>query len=234
MTKVGSWIELEKNEITLGPKERKTIPFTLTLPEEKIDVGEHAGGILIESKPKKDPLDGEGGVALSTRVGVRVYITVPGEVIESLKFNSFTSEISKKFEYYLFNKNLYFIDIPKEYTFKTIYSNTGNISNDIKIKYSIKDLFFENHQEISTTQKITRDTEATSHISWEAPRFGKYEVKAKGYFLESNTLEFTTPKIIIWVLPWDLIIGTIFILLSLIFAILIRKIKNSGKKWKKY
>lgn len=83
---VGSWINLTKGQITLAPGVTQTIPFAITVPEN-VSVGEHNGCILIqEKKPKKD---GQPGVNLSIRTGLRVAITVPGDIERKLEIAGF-------------------------------------------------------------------------------------------------------------------------------------------------
>lgn len=86
---VGKWIVLSKDEVTVEAHAEEEVPFTIQIPEDaKIDAGEHAGGILIQEKKEIPKLIG-GGIQLSTRVGVRVYVTVPGTIKEEIAVDSF-------------------------------------------------------------------------------------------------------------------------------------------------
>jgi hypothetical protein len=51
-TDVGSWIILEKTEVTLEPQTKELVPFKITVPENA-DTGEHNGCILIQEKKEK-------------------------------------------------------------------------------------------------------------------------------------------------------------------------------------
>lgn len=85
-TDVGAWMKLDKEEVTLAPGVTETIPFTITVPNN-VGVGEHNGCILIqEKKPKKD---GQPGVNLSIRTGLRVALTVPGDIERKLEIAGF-------------------------------------------------------------------------------------------------------------------------------------------------
>ncbi len=81
-TDVGSWVKLTKNEIKLGAGTTQLIPFTITVPENA-GVGEHNGCILIQEKKEKK--DGQPGVNLSIRTGLRLAITIPGDIERKLE-----------------------------------------------------------------------------------------------------------------------------------------------------
>ncbi len=71
--------------LTLPPSSSIVIPFFVNVPEG-VDVGEHNGCILIQEAKTKEA---GSGVSLSFRTGLRVAITIPGEVIRSLEIQSF-------------------------------------------------------------------------------------------------------------------------------------------------
>jgi hypothetical protein len=81
-TDVGSWVKLTKNEIKLPAGTTQLIPFTITVPENA-GVWEHNGCILIQEKKEKK--DGQPGVNLSIRTGLRLAITIPGDIERKLE-----------------------------------------------------------------------------------------------------------------------------------------------------
>lgn len=83
---VGGWIALEKSELTLEPGTNEMIPFTITVPQTA-GVGEHNGCILIQEK--KASIEGQSGASISVRTGMRVAITIPGEIIRKLEIVGF-------------------------------------------------------------------------------------------------------------------------------------------------
>ncbi len=83
---VGSWVKLEKTEIKLNAGTTLLIPFTITVPTNA-GVGEHNGCILIQEKKAKK--DDQPGVNLSIRTGLRVAITVPGDIERKLEVMGF-------------------------------------------------------------------------------------------------------------------------------------------------
>ncbi len=83
---VGSWIVLEKSEVTVESGKNEIVPFVVSLPESA-SVGEHNGCILVQEK--KEGSTGS-GVNLSVRTGLRVAITVPGDITRKLEIAGFT------------------------------------------------------------------------------------------------------------------------------------------------
>lgn len=76
---IGAWVRLSTSTIVVPPYSSAPVEFTLVLPQDhSIAAGTYAGGIMIEDTTQyAETLE---GVVLSTRTGVRVYVTVPGEV----------------------------------------------------------------------------------------------------------------------------------------------------------
>ncbi|MBU1323206.1 LysM peptidoglycan-binding domain-containing protein [Patescibacteria group bacterium] len=89
---VGVWIELEKSEVTLDSGTSEIVPFTITVPQNA-GVGEHNGCIVIQEK--KEKVEGQTGMTLSFRTGLRVAITIPGEIIRELEIVGFNIEPQK-------------------------------------------------------------------------------------------------------------------------------------------
>src|SRR3989344_2484013 len=85
---VGAWVELSATIVTLAPGESREIPFTITIPPDA-DVGEHSGGIIIQ---KVDPgaVNAEVGASVVTRVGIRIYQTVPGAITREIELKEFS------------------------------------------------------------------------------------------------------------------------------------------------
>lgn len=77
---LGSWITLPTNTVTVGPREERKMDFTIKIPKGTA-VGDHTGGILLENAN----VNKGKGVNVVTRVGVRIYETVPGQLIRKLK-----------------------------------------------------------------------------------------------------------------------------------------------------
>jgi hypothetical protein len=76
---VGAWITPDETRLTLAPGERRTVGYTVRVPEGTAP-GDHAGGLLVQSDAADEAAAGDGmSVTIVERVGLRVYVRVPGE-----------------------------------------------------------------------------------------------------------------------------------------------------------
>lgn len=105
-TGIGSWIKIAEDEVTIGPKDRVDVPFTISIPKYTT-VGDHPGGIIIqEAQPKSSKTKGI-GVNIVSRVGTRVYETVPGAKVLNLEIKDLVYTMKDDhlvFTYTLVNK----------------------------------------------------------------------------------------------------------------------------------
>lgn len=118
---VGTWITLDTTEITLEPATNQIVPFTIVVPED-VDVGEHNGCIVIQEKTG-DPTQ-EAGVNISFRTGIRVAVTVPGEIVRDIAIAQFDHQRSAN----------------GTHGVNVAIKNTGNVSIDSNIKLVTKSL----------------------------------------------------------------------------------------------
>jgi LysM repeat protein len=118
---VGAWIQLEKNEVTLEPAKNELIPFTITIPQNA-SVGEHNGCIAIQEK-KGDEEKGA-GAHISTRLGLRVAITIPGELVRDITISDFT--VTKRED--------------GSFLLTPAIENSGNVSVDVDVSVQTRHL----------------------------------------------------------------------------------------------
>ena len=124
-------------ELLLPAKDAAEIRFTFSVPAD-VEVGEHTGGILIQkAEVERAALEGQ-GIAITTRVGVRIYQTVPGEILKEMKIkNFFLTKNYTEFNY----KNLFKRWAqPETITVTTEVENLGNVSVDFVEYITITDL----------------------------------------------------------------------------------------------
>jgi hypothetical protein len=87
--RVGDWIQLSAEQVTLQPGEKATVPFTITVPADAA-AGQHIGGLLVEdvnaSADNSNAQSGEGQIVvhLVKRVGMAIVVTIPGDFNTSL------------------------------------------------------------------------------------------------------------------------------------------------------
>lgn len=116
----GAWITMSKQEVTLASLTFEEIPFTIQAPFNA-DVGEHNACILIQEKKLPPTGEQQNGIILSFRTGIRVALTVPGEIIRKLEIVNFS--VVKK------NQNSYIL--------KSSLKNVGNVSIDADVKVRV-------------------------------------------------------------------------------------------------
>ncbi|MFD4636459.1 WxL protein peptidoglycan domain-containing protein [Lentzea sp. NPDC058436] len=74
----GAWIKLGVSELTLAAGEKRTVPFTLTVPADA-KPGDHPAGIVAALAASGDQ------VGIERRIGARVHLRVDGEVTARLE-----------------------------------------------------------------------------------------------------------------------------------------------------
>jgi Fe-S cluster assembly iron-binding protein IscA len=75
---VGAWITPDVVRTTLAPRESRRVGYTVRVPAGTAP-GDHAGGLLVQRDGEEAAPSGDGmSVTIVERVGLRVYVTVPG------------------------------------------------------------------------------------------------------------------------------------------------------------
>lgn len=88
---VGAWINLSDTILTLMPFEHRNLPFALAVPLGT-SVGDQVGGIMVEEQVPSSTTTQQGvHIQVVSRLGVRVYETVPGMARPSLEITRFTA-----------------------------------------------------------------------------------------------------------------------------------------------
>lgn len=85
---VGNWVGITgEGTYTIEPGKRLDIPFRLTVPPTA-SPGDHAGGIVASLSELGSSGEGAQQVSVDRRVGVRLYVNVPGERKPQLKITN--------------------------------------------------------------------------------------------------------------------------------------------------
>lgn len=126
---VGGWIVLEKSEVTLKPYTNEVVPFTVTAAGNA-DVGEHNGCIVVEEKPATTEKTNQNSINISLRSGLRVAVTIPGEIKRAVELAGFTVTDDKD----------------GVVRFHPKMTNTGNVSIDTNIDIYTKYFFGKEYQ----------------------------------------------------------------------------------------
>ncbi len=231
---------VEVVETSLEAKGEKEIPFVFSVPADT-EIGEHTGGILIQ-KAKKDTGDAQTtGMSLTTRIGLRIYQTVPGDILRQLEIESFA--VTKKYDE--FERYNIFSDKkpkPDRYTVTTKVTNLGNVSTYFNQTITIVDELFDNQSEEITDRRFQalRDDTFHSNYSWENPRFGKFTFHTLITYEDEDgkTQELEVDPITIWIFPIREIALSAAIIFLLLIANFVRvkmyQKKYGGKGWLEY
>lgn len=109
--------------LEIPPQSDRFLPFRITVPQQ-VGVGEQNGCILIQ-EDQSDLPKAESGINLTTRSGLRVLITVPGEINRQLSINGF--QIITRDD--------------GSIIFHPMVNNSGNVSIDTTISIVVYDIF---------------------------------------------------------------------------------------------
>ena len=224
---VGSWISLEPTEVTLPAFGNTVIPFTITIPPN-IGVGEHNGCILIQQVKKVGDTQ-KAGANISVRTGLRVALTVEGEIDRSVEIEELNVELTER----------------DTYVVHPSIKNSGNVSVDIEIGLKTKSFLGYMIKESKGEYPVLRGETSEWNFESKKPFFGGWNfvtmevrystegnAEVKDQVLEHPTTVFfsspTVPGLIIEIV-------LILILMYLVFRYrALRKkrawIKNSWKK----
>ena len=161
---VGSWIELAKFEVTLDSGTNEMVPFTINVPQTA-SVGEHNGCIVIQEKKEKE--EGQTGMVLSFRTGLRVAITIPGNITRKLEIIDLTVELQKDGDYLL----------------QPSVKNFGNVSIDASVQVVTRCLFGLTHIQHGGQFPILRGEVSDWNFELKKPFWG-------GWYQSSLTIEY--------------------------------------------
>ena len=210
---IGAWTTIEKEELLLAPEERTDIPFKIEIPMSA-EPGQYLGGIVVESIPAGKNAGGKlcssnqicpTGVGISTRMGARIYLTIPGAAKEDVlwqEFRHFKKLTGKSY-----------------FSFKIV--NNGNVSYEPRAHITIYDTFGGVYDKFEAPLGTSLpNTTIDSTVPWtkESPLFGKYSAEATISFpkkfhsasaalLQGSAVE--ARSITMWIIPW----GIIFIII---------------------
>src|SRR3989338_6136293 len=243
---IGAWIKLSQDLITLQPGENQEIPFTIAIPQNA-DVGEHSGGIILQkAQGSQDQL--QNGASIVTRVGIRVYETVPGEIKKEIEIKDFNVSLKK------------LASQPAYYEINLIAQNKGNVSLQPKvtlaiggwgkIKYFTRSSFdyqkgiildlrdftdFFTGEDLSRNWQLLRDQKVSTNWTWPKPRFGRFTFQANlTYDTEGGQKTIDSKKITVWVVPWLEVSVIISLIVLVLGGIVLKIIFSPTKKWRPY
>jgi len=153
---VGAWVKLEENIVTLNSASNKTVPFTISVPEHA-SVGEHNGCILIQEVKLSEGEDGQkSGARISFRTGLRIAITIPGDLVRKLEIASFSASKQEDGDILLHPE----------------VKNTGNVSIDADMKIVTQHLLGFEREENGGVSPVLRGETAVRNFVYNKPFWG--------------------------------------------------------------
>lgn len=227
-----NWCEGEEIvELTVDAMGRQKVDFVFSVPLD-LEVGEYTGGILIQ-KNEPERTATQGGVSLTTRVGIRIYQTVPGDIVRNLSILSF--ELKKLYDEFDFRNLFSKSPKPEEILISTAVQNLGNVSINFEENLIIKDELFNKRNETITDRSFQalRNDVFVSSYNWSRPRFGKYSFMNEISYLDNNDSEQTlnSQSIVMWFIPWrEIIIALIIVCILILIYHTYKKRQNQDSK----
>jgi hypothetical protein len=150
---VGSWISLEKSEVTVEANKNELIPFKIRVPSNAA-AGEHNGCIITQEKLEKSDL--KSGVSLSFRTGLRVAITIPGEINRQLQVTDFS--VNSKDD--------------GKFSMQLRVRNPGNVSIDAEVKVITRYFFGLKHLVNGGGYSVLREDATDWNFTLDKPFWG--------------------------------------------------------------
>ena len=243
---IGAWVDLSESLVTLNPGEERTIPFTITIPDTA-DVGEHSGGIILQKAQEADEVTGEAASAsIVTRVGIRIYETVPGEIVRDLEVVGYGVDLVESdttapyYQTTLTVQNTSNVSLKPEADLvitgwgKEQYIRYSRFTNGVVIDFRDLTDFFHGTT-LTKDWQLLRDQRVTTRWDWPRPVFGRFTFTVTlSYEGTDGRVTVTTPGITKWVIPWAEVAGILIGILLIVTLLIIRRMARSTRKWKKY
>lgn len=214
---VGSWVHLSKNIVTIPPRDRRDVPFTISIPNNTT-VGDHAGGIIVQEA--KTASQGSEGIGLNiiSRVGTRIYETVPGQQVVSLDLRGLAYKIGSNHLVFTFT-----------------LENKGNIILTPTGSVEVKEISGKVIDKISLGNLGSvlpgKPTNITAKSNSEAPLFGQYTATVTINYSPIKAIA-KSISFFIYVKDWRLMLPVPIVIALMMFVFLIRKIFFHGFKLK--
>lgn len=226
-------------KLNLAAQEKRNINFVISIPKTA-EVGDHTGGILIQKVAAEDMKVSSGSaVKLTTRVGVRIYETVPGEVVRKLTLESFN--VIKNFKELSFGDWFGKEKKKQEYLIQSTVKNDGNVSVQQENTIHIKDLLFgRKNEDVSREFQVMKKDEFISNYSWNNPRFGRFSFTIEAKYKDASGADavLQSKEIKLWIIPWrEMLIAAVILLfffLVFLFYRMYQKRKYGGIGWNSY
>lgn len=152
---VGAWVTLSKTQVVLEAGGSETVPFTITVPAN-VSVGEHDGCVTIQDQ-NATKATGQSGVTLGFRSGIRMAISIPGDIVKKLTVDSLKVGSLKD----------------DKYSVVPTVTNEGNVSLDTDIHARLESIFGTQVGDgILSTYPVLQHSSANWNLELQRPFWG--------------------------------------------------------------
>lgn len=230
---VGSWVKFKESTVTLEGGESREIPFTIEIPG-KVTPGNYAGGIAaetttVQSGAKKENNGGTGaGVVISSRLVVKLFVSVPGEKTVKYDWLDYAHVTSNG----------------EKHRFTMQYGNQGNAAVSVEPKIEFSGFGVEPQEVKIPGTMLLQNEKVTIPYDWDKkPLFALVTAKVTTTFSEYDIAnddninpEALSKSITFWVIPWN-IAGTVLGILAVIAlyltgkTLMMKKLKKTSKSY---
>lgn len=218
---MGKWITLETNRLEMAPHEEKQVKFSIAIPDDA-QSGENNGGIVIQKDLTQAQKETKSGFVISTRIGIRVYETVPGEMIYKADFGEPSIAYNEK-------DRVYVLTMPVK--------NGSNSSIETTVRIHVKDMLLgRQNKALEKTMRIPREEEAKFVFTLDEAQIGQFEVTSELTYKKNDgkTETIPGPRTGFWAFPWQYLpIIELLLLANAIFFILLKLLKRRDRKYRK-
>ena len=205
---LSSWLALKEDPIVLAPGATIQVPVVITVPLTA-GPGSHFGSILASVEP---PRLRSNGAAVGYEVGTIVSLRVEGNVIESARIRSFSTD-----------KLLYSNSKPVV-AFTTRVENPGNVLIRPHGILEIFNMFGKKVDTLSVNNSLGGVFPGTTHsyaVTWDNKDFaiGRYQATVSLLYGEPGAETTTSAVVSFWVLPLNVLLPVIAIFGFLVLAV---------------
>ena len=228
---LANWINFSTTQVTIGPEERKVVPFSISVPTNA-DPGGHYASVFLSTTPPATTGAGS-QVSIGGRVGVLILVRVEGNVVESASILDFaatpvTSSLPTQFKARVQNQGNVHL---KPRGNITINNMLGGIAAVVDVNNQGSNVLPDSVRELDAEWVKNPNSVAGENASfWSKYRqerdnfaLGKYTADLSlVYGGAGKTLSATTT---FWVIPWRYLLVKL-IWLAIIVAALVFGIKK--------
>ncbi len=206
---LAAWITLSQTEITLMPRQRGTVDFTMKVPQDA-SPGSHFGGVFVSIEP---PDIENSGAAVAYQVANIVSISISGDVNENASIRQFSTD-----KYFYGTKNVEFeVRVQNEGNVRIKPIGPVEIHNMLGQK--VETIIFNENQSSVIPGKTRPFT-----FKWEEEGvgFGRYEAVVSAVYGEYSGKKTISSTVSFWILPMSIIgpaLGALAFILLITFVI---------------